>query len=131
MLLDDIKAYLVAQGAVSAGWSIFEGFMCDDSDQTIGLFETGGFPADTLGRENEDVTFQSRVRAHKLDYATGRAKWQIIFDLLQDARQTSGSPVLLPGYIFIQAAHYGPLCWTDKGGRPNFTSNWRVKKARS
>lgn len=131
MLLDDIKAYLVAQGAVSVPWPIWLGSMPDDTDQAIGIFETGGFPADTLGRENEDVTFQSRVRASRLDYATGRAKWQEIFNLLQDAQATPGSPLLLAGYTFVQAMHDGPLPWTDDKARPNFTSNWRVKKARS
>jgi hypothetical protein len=131
MLLDDINAYLTAQGAVSAGWVLREGFMDDDQDQAIGLLETGGFPADTLGRENEDVTFMSRVRASRLDYPIGRRKWKDIYDLLQDAQQTAGSPVLLPGYTFIQSMHAGPLSWTDAKQRPNFTSNWRVKKARS
>ncbi len=131
MLLDDIKAFLIAEGAISAGWVIYEGYLPDDQDQTIVISETGGYPADTLGRENEDVTFQSRVRCARLDYATGRTKWLEVFDLLQDAQQTAGSPLLLAGYTFIQALHYGPAVFYDDKGRPNFCSNWRVKKERS
>lgn len=130
-LLDSVRDYLIAMGASGSSWPVFIGYMPDDVDQTIGLFETGGFPADTLGRENEDVTFQVCVRASRQAYAVARAKWQQVFDLLQDAQQTAGSPVLLPGFIFIQARHYGPLAYVDPKSRTNMTSNWNVKKSRS
>jgi hypothetical protein len=131
MLLDDIATYLTAQGAVSAGWSLYKGFMPDDSiAQVIAIFETGGYPADTLGRENENVTFQLRVRGARLDYPTVRAKWKQCFDLLQDAQQTAGSPVLLAGYAFIQALHFGPLAFSD-AKYLNMTANFKVKKSRS
>jgi hypothetical protein len=137
MLLDDISAYLIAQGAVPPPWRIFEGYFPDSdpqigiTDQVIGLFETGGYPADSLGRENERVTFQTRIRAARLDYATGRAQWQLVFNTLQDAQYTAGSPQLLPGVWFIQALHQGPLHFNDDLGRPNFTCNWRVYRRRS
>lgn len=129
MLLDDIRAYLIAQGVVSTGWKLYEGIMPDDSDQTIALFETGGLPVDTLGRENERPTFQSRVRGGRLDYGVAHAKWQQIENALQDAKETAGSPRLLPGFIFIQSAASGPLVFYDDKNRPNFISNWRVMKA--
>ena len=135
MLLDNIAAYLIARG-VSTGptdqnWPLFLSFFSDDQDQMLGVFETGGLPADTLGRENERVTFQVRVRAGRLDYPTCRAKWKQIFDLLQDAQQTAGSPPLLPNVYYIQAAHMGPMMFLDDKGRPNATANFHVMQKRS
>lgn len=130
-LLDDIEAYLTAMGAVSTPWPLWKGRMAPTPDQGIGIFEYPGPPPDTLGRENEDVSLQTLVRGAELDYQTARAKWLEVYNLLQDARQTAGSPVLLPGYTFIQAKGQGPLTWSDGNNRPQFVSNWRVKKARS
>ena len=131
MLLDNIYDYLVAKGAVDAGWALYLSYLPDDTDQVIGLFETGGFPADTMMRENERVTFQVRVRTSRLDYQVGRAKWKQIFDLLQDAQASAGSPHLLTGITFIQALHFGPLTFLDDKGRNNFSSNWKVLQVRS
>ena len=130
MMLDDVASYLTAYGATDVNWPIYKGFLPDDASQAIAVFETGGYPPDTMERESENVTFQLRVRAARLDYVVGRAKWKQIFDLLQDAQHTT-SPTYLSGYTFIQALHFGPLAFSDDKGRPNFCTNWRVKKARS
>lgn len=131
MLLDLIAEFLVQMGATSTLWPVWKSDLPDEQDQGIALFETGGYPADTLGRENEDVTFQVRVRGTRKDYQTARFKWQEVYDLLQDAQQTAGSPVLLPGVTFIQAMHAGPLGWPDAKGRPNLVANFRCKRART
>jgi hypothetical protein len=131
MLLDDIEQFLIASGATSVLWPLWKSDLPDETDQAIAIFETGGLPADTLARENEDVTFQVRIRSARKAYELARAKWQEVYDILQDAQQTAGSPQLLPGYVYIQSMHAGALGWNDAKGRPNFTSNWRVKKARS
>jgi len=124
-LMDDIRAYLLANNVAGApNWPVYLGYYPDDQDQMIGIFETGGLPADTLGRENERVTFQVRIRASRLDYTTDRTKWKDIFDLLQDSIPASG-------YIFVQAVHYAPMMFNDDRGRPNMTANFRVMKARS
>jgi len=128
-LLDQIYNYLVASGQVgpTTSWPLHIGFMADDASQMVGLFETGGLPADTLGRENQRPTFQVRVRAARLDYETCRTMWQTLFNLLQDAQQNS-SPTLA-GIYLIQALHYGPMFFADDQGRSNMTSNWRVLMA--
>ena len=134
MILTNIRDYLVALGLVegATGWKCYAGIMPDDQDQTIGIFETGGYPADTLGRENLRLTFQVRVRGRRLDYAVARAKWQELFDALQDAQSgLVGSPDPLEGYAFIQVLSQGPLHFNDANGRPNLTSNWRVMKSRT
>jgi hypothetical protein len=97
--------------------------MTDDQDQTVALYETGGYPAMELLRENQRVTFQVRVRGARRDYATVRAQWEAIFNALQDAAETG---IYLPGVAYVQAMHYGPLAFTDDKSRVNMTMNFRV-----
>jgi hypothetical protein len=125
--------YLTVAGIVGGGtgWPCYVGYMPDDIPQTVAVFPTGGYPADTLGRENLRPTCQVRVRAARLSYAVARAKWQAIFDALQDAKPgLVGSPDPLKGYAFIQAMQTAPLQFNDANGRPNFTSNWRAMLTR-
>lgn len=128
LLLDDIEDFLIAQGGVGAliGWPLYKGYMPDDTAQTVGIFETGGYPADTMGRENRPVTFMLRVRGEKFGYAVAHAKWEELFDLLQDANDTGGSPRLLAGYAYIQAMQVGPQFRNDANLRPNFSTNFKV-----
>lgn len=130
MFLDDVRDYLIAQGVASAGWNIFVNYFPSDQDQVIGIFGTGGMPADTLLRENTRPTFQSRLRVGEFAQAAGYAKWLEIFNALQDAKASVGSPYLLPGVTFIQAQATEPLIFNDANRRPNFTSNWRCMKSR-
>jgi hypothetical protein len=134
MQLEDIRSYLIAKGLVagSTGWPCFISFMPDDQDLCVAVFDSGGYPADTIGRENERPTFQVRIRGSRFDYAAAKAKWQAIFDALQDAQAGSAgvSPDPLEGYIYIQAMQTGPLTFNDSNGRPNLTSNWRVMRTK-
>jgi hypothetical protein len=131
MMLEDVAEFLIAMGVSSAAWPVWQGTLEDDIDQAISLFETPGWPPDTLGQENESVGLQLRVRGEKKNYAVTRQKWLDCFNALQEARQTNGSPILLPGFYFIKAQHFGPLMFYDDKGRPNFCTNYRVFKARS
>jgi hypothetical protein len=132
LLLDEIRTYLIAQGVVgSTAWPIYEGQMVDDQNQMVAIFETGGFPSDTLGRENLRATFQVRIRCNAFEYAVGRNKCDDILATLQDAQQTSGSPVLLSGFVYIQALSEAPSFFGDDGGRCNFTLNFRVLRRKS
>lgn len=128
MLLDDVRAYLVAHGVVSTGWQLFSGYLPDDQDQCIAISFSGGYPADTLGRENARPTFQLRVRAGRLDLATAYAKWEECFNFLQDAQAGSG---LLTGYAYIQALSTAPMAFTDAKGRHNLTTHFKVMKSRT
>ncbi len=127
MILDDIAAYLVGLGLAPADnnlatpgtFLLYEGYMPDDVDTTMGLFETaGGKPALTLLREVCEVTFQLRVRGTRLNYLATRAQWQSCFNALQDSQPTSA-------YALVQSYNYGPLTFNDDRGRPNFISNFR------
>lgn len=124
MILDDIRNFLVAQGLVTTQWPCFEGYIVDTStlpDQMIACFETGGLPPDTMNREYERVNFQIRVRASRLNYLVGRTQWLNVFNAIQDS-----SLGQYPKYALVQALHYGPVCFNDDKGRPNFISNFRV-----
>jgi len=125
MFLDDVYNYLTSYGYVNGntGWPLYEGYMPDDQDLTVAIYETGGYPADTLMRENQRITFQLRVRGSRRDYARVRQKWQDLFNALQDADDT-----LLQGVALCQAMHYGPLAFTDDKGRVNMTVNFRVTR---
>ena len=130
MLLDDIGAYLQGVGLVSTGWTLSLGDIPDTPDQVISVFETGGWPFDTMNREQDKVSFQLRVRGARNDYTTPRAKWQACFDALQDADQYN-QPVYLGGYFIIQSMHSGPEPpQFDTEGRKNFIANFKVYKTR-
>lgn len=122
-MLSKIRDFLAASGVSDP---IYIGFLPEGTDEAVALFETGGRPFDTLARENLRPTFQLRVRGAERDYEAARTRWKTCFDLLQDASQTSGSPMLLPGFIFIQAMMTGPMPFYDANKRINFTTNFNV-----
>ena len=127
MILDDIHAYLIAQGLVPANnyplsTSVFPttlGYIPDDQDEWIALFETKGGPALTMQREVQARSFQLRVRGSRLNYLPTYKQWQACFNALQDSQPT-------PAYALVQAVDYGPLFFNDDRGRSNFISNFRV-----
>jgi hypothetical protein len=94
----------------------------------MAVFETGGMPPTELGigtapRPNERVTFQMRVRGSRLNYAVTRAQWLLCFNALQDSVLGQSSV-----YVYIQAKHYGPICFNDDRGRSNFISNFNAMR---
>jgi len=134
ILLNDVQAYLIAQGVggnFGSAWPIYCGVIPNESNQVISLFDTGGMPFDTLSRANERDTFQTRVRGNpRFEYTVVYNQWLAVFNALQDAQEILGSPVLLPGVFFIQAMHAHPVAFSDDLSRPNFISNWRVYRSR-
>jgi hypothetical protein len=128
MILDDIVTYLNNLGLVSTAYPIYEGYIPDDQDQMMAVFETGGMPPTELGignepRPNERVTFQFRVRGTRLNYGITRKQWLACFNALQDSNL--GDPST---YFLIQTKHNGPICFNDDRGRSNFITNFNVMK---
>lgn len=129
-LLDDVYDYLAFKGAGASPWRLSKAFQDDDSDLLVTICEYPGMPADTLGRENARPRFQAIVRASRLDYATAEAKWQEVFNFLQDAQDDGAGH--LTGYTFIQALQAGsPFPRQDDKGRWNLSTNFQVCKARA
>lgn len=122
-ILDDINTYLTGLSLAGGTYPIYEGYIPDDQDNMMAVFETGGMPPVEIDRPNEIVTFQFRVRTSRLNYAVGRQQWLTCFNALQDS--VLGMPAV---YIFVQCMHYGPLFFNDDKGRSNFISNFRVKR---
>jgi hypothetical protein len=129
-ILDDIVSYLNNAGLVTSTYPIFEGYIPDDQDNMMAVFETGGSPPTELGignapRPNQRVTFQFRVRGTRLNYAATRAQWLACFNALQDS--VLGNPNV---YVYVQTKHDGPICFNDDRGRSNFISNFNVMRTR-
>ncbi len=128
LILTDIAAYLIARGLAPADnntapagtYLLYQGYMPDDSETTMAIFETpGGKPALTLDRLVCEVTFQLRVRGARLNYPGVRAQWQACYNALQDSQPTSA-------YALVQSYNYGPMTFNDDRGRPNFITNFRA-----
>lgn len=127
MILDDIRAYLIAQGlapadnnvAPSGTFLCYVGYFPDDVDVMMAVFETPGRGPLTLAREYQELHFQLRVRGTRLNYLATRAQWLACFNALQDSQPT-------PAYALVQAVHYGPMFFNDDRGRPNLVSNFKA-----
>ena len=120
----DVVSYLTGLGLVdSIFWPMYISYIPDDQAQVIAVFETGGQPPVEINRDNEIVTVQLRVRASRLNYATGRQQWLNCFNALQDS--TLGQPSV---YSIVQSLHYGPIFFNDDRGRSNFITNFRIKR---
>ncbi len=130
MILDDIQAYLIAQGLVvsapavnanlpAGSWPAYIAYAPDDFDDIVALFETPGQPALTMQREVQGRNFQFRCRGSRLNYLVTYRQWQACFNALQDSQPT-------PAYALVQAVHYGPMFFNDDRGRPNFITNYRA-----
>lgn len=127
MILDDIRAYLVAQNlapddnttAPEGVFLLYEGYIPDDRDTMMCLFETAGGQPLTMMREVQELHFQLRVRGSRLNYLATRNQWLACFNALQDSQPT-------PAYALVQCMNYGPLAFNDDRGRPNFISNFKT-----
>lgn len=119
-LLTNVRNFLIAQNAVSASgaWPCYIAYTPDDVDQVVSIEPTGGFPQDTHAGENFLQTFEIRIRAGRLDYATAEAKWYEIFRLLNQNT--------LSGVNMIVGLGSGPLTFPDTKNRPNLTMNFRT-----
>jgi Bacteriophage minor capsid protein len=104
-------------------WPMYIGYIPDDQDQMMAVFETGGMPPVEINRDNEIVTLQMRVRSARLNYAVGRQQWLNCFNAIQDSSLGQVSV-----YSIVQSLHYGPIFFNDDRGRSNFITNWRIKR---
>lgn len=130
-ILDDIFAYLVAQGVATTdgasppepggAWPLYLSYIPDDQDQMQCCFEIPGKPAGTQLSVNEEFGFQYRVRGSRLNYQIARAQWKSGFDALQNSQPNSA-------FALVLAQHMGPVTFNDDKGRPNFISNFRANR---
>ena len=130
VLLDDIGQALIDAGVVQAtsdavDWFLFKGFMEDQPDRTVCLYETGGdAPDERLALDRPG--FQVKVRGAAADYPAVRAKLQAIFTALHAQEGDIGGD-----YVFVYATHSGAIpMGRDEKRRPSLAQNYIVLKAR-
>lgn len=131
MLVDDVQAYLEAEGITdgSTSWPSVRRRLHDGSDQLVVITEDGG-PTPEIGAPGvrsaslKDPAFQVRVRATAWDGDASAAKAQEIFDALH------GRLKLEMGegrYLRVAAQSPEPVfIGYDERGRPEHTISFRA-----
>ena len=131
-LLDDIKTYLENEGICSdATWKCCVGFAATSKNQIVALeYETGEGP-DTHGDENRLPHFRVMVRASPKANAACIAKWQEVYDALQDGQDALTASTGVDGtYGLIHTDSSAPAQWDDSDTRPHMTTTFRVVMAK-
>jgi hypothetical protein len=129
LLLDDIAGYLQTQGIGTVGKDLFKGYMPDQPDNMIALFEYAGSPMElTMGTGDptlERPGLQVRVR-NKL-YPVGRAKVEQVVDVLHGLTEQ-----VLGGkrYLLIRANQSPESIGLDASNRSELVVNFSVLKER-
>ncbi|SMB97778.1 hypothetical protein SAMN00808754_1941 [Thermanaeromonas toyohensis ToBE] len=122
MLLNDIAAYLQANGVGTVGTDIFLGQLPATPDNVAALFEYAGEPPD-LHSNVEYPGLQVLVR--NKNYAAGRQKIEQIRNVLHGLTET-----IVNGrrYLLIRARQSPEALPRDENGRAIFVCNFRVIK---
>lgn len=117
LLLDDIASYLETIGS-----DIFKGYLPEQPDNCIALFEYAGEPPD-LHSNVEYPGLQVLVRSKS--YATGRQKIEKVKSILHGVAET-----MINGhrYLLISARQSPEALPRDENGRVIFVCNFRVIK---
>lgn len=129
MLLDDIAGYLQTQGVGIVGNDLFNGYMPDQPDNLVALFEYAGSPMElTMGTGDptlERPGLQVRVRNNL--YPSAKAKIEAIVDVLHGLTETviSGKR-----YLLIRANQSPASMGLDANNRSEFVVNFSVLKER-
>lgn len=122
MIIDDIADYLVGQGlGLTLGTNFFKGYMPDDVDNCVGIFDTGGIEPDR-DIPTGDPTFQILVR--NSSYAAAHTLIHSISDLLHQKRnETLGTTY----YYFIYLMGEPGSIGRDTKDRDEFSVNFHAK----
>lgn len=135
-LLDDVETRLSTQSvagiagstnAVDLGWTIYKGFMPPDPDKAIGIFETGGFPAEAIPELNYP-TFQLRVRSSSTGYSTGRQKVTDAETALHGIVNITINGRYYPGFFAMSDAI---SLGVDNENRPIIAQNYKAMRSRT
>lgn len=136
MLLDELGAYLQAEGLGTLGTNLFLGSMPVDApdattpDAMTALIETPGFPAiyvhDVVPPSREAPVVQIMTRGAPYDYATARQWAQDIFVALGSIRNQTLSGTFYLGVQPIQSVF---KLRDDDYSRPIMTCQFRCDKA--
>jgi len=124
MLLDDIAAYLQTQSIGVTGADIFKGFMPDQPDNVVVLYEYAGSPL-PLHWPGEYPGLQVRVR--NKSYAAGRSRIEAVVSALHGL-----SEEVFNGrrYLLVKANQSPESLGRDANGRNEWVVNFSILKER-
>ena len=123
-MLSDIRDYLQAQGIGTQAVDLFIGYMPDEPDSVVTLYEYAGSPPD-LHWDGEYPGLQVRTAAS--NYDEGRAKIEQIKNLLHGLHETVlGST----RYLLIKASGNPEVLKRDENNRIVFFVNFEIIKER-
>lgn len=128
-ILDEIATYLAIKNIGTVDTDIFKGFMPDQPDNMVALFEYAGNPMElTMG--TGDPTLERpglQVRVRNTSYPTGRAKIEQVVDILHGLTEQ-----VLGGkrYLLIRANQSPASMGLDANNRSEFVVNFSVIKER-
>jgi hypothetical protein len=129
MLLDDVAAYLQSKGVGTVNTDLFKGYLPDQPDNLVALFEYAGDPTElTMG--DDDPTLECpglQVRVCNKSYPTGRAKIGAVVDALHGLAES-----VLGGkrYLLIRANQSPESIGQDANRRNEWVVNFSVLKER-
>jgi len=125
VLLDDIAAILQQRGVTG----VYKGFMPDQPDNIVALFEYAGEPMELTMGDDDPVLERPglQVRVRDTSYPAGRAKIGQIVDFLHGL-----SEVVVNGtrYLLIRANQSPESLGLDANNRSEFVCNFSVLKER-
>jgi hypothetical protein len=125
--LDELSAYLQAQGIGTAGTDIFSGIIPDSPDACVSLMEYGGVsPVHALGGGNAKFERpRVQVVARATTYSAARTKIEAVYKLLHKVTNTTLSSVR---YLMIEAAQSPFFLERDSNNRVTLAVNFQVHK---
>ncbi|MDQ7794148.1 MAG: minor capsid protein [bacterium] len=128
MLLDDIAAYLQAQGIGTVGTDIHKGFLPDQPDNVVALFEYAGSAMGLTMCDSPTIERPGlQVRVRNRTYPAARAKIEAVVDVLHGCAE-----LVLGGtrYLLIRANQSPASMGLDASNRSELVVNFTVLKER-
>lgn len=124
MLTTEIANLLQAQAVGTPGTSIFEGYLPDDPDACLAIFDTGGLPPDR-DLPVADPTFQVLVRSTSLPLVRAKVD-AVVTALHQLSNESLGGTHYYYIFLMGEPAHIG----RDQKGRDEYSINFVAKYRR-
>lgn len=128
-LLDDIASHLVSKSIGTIGTDLFLGYMPDQPDNCVGVFEYAGEPMElTMGTGDAVLERPGlQVRARNKSYSAAKTKIDSVVTALHGlAEQTLNSK----RYLLVRANQSPESIGMDQNNRSELVVNFSVLKER-
>lgn len=125
-LVNDVGQYLRDQGTVPAAWGLKTGFLPDDPDKCVVLYQTAGYPSNPkVGMDYPGIAVH--VRAEAWQDADAEAQIDAVHDALVGVGPTTMGSTACREILDEQAAF---LLEHDERFRPRFVQHFTLWRAR-